>query len=153
MKFSLITHWILGKRRGRVVRHGDIINKLFVSLKPKFSIPTFTTRHFHQTQLVWHGYPQRKLGKMPIYRYWMFIFCYWFRPLCPLRSFVISHPIRLNVHVHINLLSRQDIARKHRTNQRKPALLHWIFMHIATHCIVPTCRQTMCIYFVLYSSS
>ncbi len=47
----------------------------------------------------------------------------------------------------------QDIIRKHMTNQRKTGPLYWIVKLIDTHCIVPTGLQTMCINFVLSSTS
>ncbi len=46
-----------------------------------------------------------------------------------------------------------DNARKYTANQRKITFLHKIVTLVATHCIVPTWLQTMCIYFVLYNAS
>ncbi len=50
-------------------------------------------------------------------------------------------------------LRLEENARKHTANQRKTTFLHLIVRLVATHLIVPTRLQTLCIHFVLYIAS
>ncbi len=50
-------------------------------------------------------------------------------------------------------LRLEDNARKHTANQRKTTFLHKIVTLVATHRIVPTRLQTMCIHFSFYNAS
>ncbi len=58
-----------------------------------------------------------------------------------------------NTSENCGLLRLEDNALKHTANQRKTTFLHQIVRLVATHRIVRTRLQTICIHFVLYNAS